>query len=414
MRLQEGRGFLLRTGVDTPYLGWVSARQLDAVASIESAPWMAVRSLCELARLLPGGVALLWDLPAQALSHLSHESRAAFWTVVGQMPGLSLHVTDPGFAEHVENPIQGWFHQGTPPGDAMGQLWRQGWIGWIPETGNGWSLPGMGQAERVSEDSEPMLPGWLWGEVVLPLGALKDISAEELTPLLTETQAGLERNLSLRMSGKAWPGAFPFQRRRTGWRLSLVGGREYASANGEWAEAADRLGMLREGLTSTLKCPVQLGSCHDPEMASLLGHQAMREGHPWRYSLPIPPASPSFTPGLGADPRETSPLEFRAACPEALIPLLSHPPVAFLRLPNLPQEASVNAFLRGQRHPPAIRWIPPEVAPPGPFLQERPWAAASAFVPLTDVTQALQPGLFEELDDPGDGADPNAATDRFP
>lgn len=403
MRLTEGRGFLLRTGLDTPYMGWVSARQLDAMASIESAPWMAVRSLCELARLMPGGLALLWDLPAQTLARLPHETRAAFWTVLGQMPGLSLHVRDAAFADHLEGPIQGWFHDSDPPVAAMGQAWRQGWIGWVPEGQAGWSLPGMGHVE--TDSAEPTPPGWVWGEVVMPTGALKEIAAADVSVLLAETQAGIERNLSLRISAKAWPGAFPFQRRRTGWRLSVVGGREYASANGDWAEAADRLGALREALASTLKCPVQVGSCHHPEAASLLGHQAMREGHPWRYSLPIPPASPSFTPGLVADPREPAPLEFRGAYPEALTRLLSDPPAAFLRLPNLPQEASVNAFLRGQKHLPAIRWIPPEVAPPGPFLHERPWAAASAYPPLMDVTQALQPRLFEELESPPEKRD---------
>jgi hypothetical protein len=124
----------------------------------------------------------------------------------------------------------------------------------------------------------------------------------------------------------------------------------------------------------------------------------MREGHPWRYSLPIPPASPTFTPGLGADPRETAPLEFRAAYPNALVPLLTHPPVALLRVPSIPQESAVMAFLQGLDPVPAIRWIPPEVPPPGPFSQERPWSPSSAFVPLPDVTQALQPSLFEAFD----------------
>ncbi len=395
MRVMEGRGFVLRTGVDAPFCGWVSARQLDAIASIQAAPWMAVRSLCELARLLPGGLALLWDLPPQALAHVPQETRVAFWTIMEQMPGMHLHVKDATLAEHLEGPIQGWFHASEPPGGAMGQAWRQGWIGWVPEGRAEWSMPGMGRTE--ADPAEPFPPGWTWGEVILPLGALKEIDAEELSPLLAETQAGLERNLSLRISAKAWPLAFPFQRRRTGWRVSVLGGREYAAANGDWIEAAERLGHLREALARALKCPVQVGPCHDPEAASLLGHQAMREGHPWRYSLPIPPASPSFTPGLGADPRETAPPEFRGAFPEALVPLLSDPPAAFLRLPSLPQEASVNAFLRGQKHLPAIRWIPPEVAPPGPFLHERPWAASSAYLPLADVTQALQPSLFEDL-----------------
>ena len=124
----------------------------------------------------------------------------------------------------------------------------------------------------------------------------------------------------------------------------------------------------------------------------------MRDGHSWRYSLAIPPASPTFTPGIASDPREPAPLESRVLFPEALAPLFSHPPVALLRLPNIPQEAPVAAFLRGVDPVPAIRWLPPEMPPPGPFSQERPWAPSSAFAPLADVTQALQPGLFDALE----------------
>lgn len=398
MRVHEGRGFLIRMGTDAPYAGWVSARQLEETALIESAPWMAVRSLCEMARLLPGGLALLWDLPHQALAHLPPEGRIAFWRVVGHLPGLTLHFKEAAHAEHLEGPVRGWFHHAQPPSGDMGQAWRQGWIGWVPEDGGNWSLPGVGRPEEAVDLLESCAPGWTWGEVVMPLGALKELTSGDLALLLGDLQAGLERNLSMRISAKAWPNAFPFQRRRTGWLLSVVGGREYVAANGDWVEAADRLQDLRNGLAEHLKCRVLLGSCHDPVAASLLGHQAMREGHPWRYSLPIPPASPSFTPGISADPRDATPLEFRCTYPDALVPLFTQPPVAFLRLPCVPQEPSVNAFLKGQRHLPAIQWLPPDMAPIGPFLHERPWAAASSYQPLMDVTQALQPGLFEELD----------------
>lgn len=398
MRVHEGRGFLLRSGLDTPFAGWVTARQLDALAPIQAAPWMALRTISELCRLLPGGLELLWDIPHRSLSNLPHDVRAAFWSALGHLPGLTLHVREESFAEHLDGPVHGWFHGPQPPVGPMGQAWRQGWIGWVPELTQAWSLPGTGRAEGAPESPEEVTPGCHWGEVILPLGALSEVSAEEITPVMSEAQARMERDLSLRMSAHAWPAALPFIRRRTGWRLAILGGREYQAANGVWGDAASRLQTLAREVAAALKCPVQVGTCHDMETGSLLGHQAMREGLPWRYSLPIPPASPTFTPGLGADPREPSPLELRAVNPEPLIPLLSHPPVALLRVPNLPQEAAVAAFLRGLGPVPAIRWIPPDVPPPGPFSQERPWAASGAFAPLADVTQAVQPSLFEELE----------------
>jgi hypothetical protein len=398
MRVIEGRGYLTRFNSDSPFAGWITARQLDAKVPIQAAPWLALQTLSELARLLPGGLALLWDLPQPSLSGLPHEVRAAFWSALGHLPGLTLHVRDEAFADHLEGPIHGWFHDAQAPKGSMGQAWRQGWIGWVPEPDAAWSLPGLGRAEGAPEFPEETLPGCHWGEVILPLGALKDVTAGDLLSLLGDIQAGIERNLSLRMSAHAWPEVFPFNRRRTGWRVAVLGGREFVAANGSWESMAERLRGFVTELSESLKCPIQLGSSHDPDAASLLGHQAMREGHPWRYSLPIPPASPTFTPGLGADPREAAPLEFRVAYPDSLASLLSHPPIAFLRTPNLPQESAVAAFLRGLNRIPAIRWIPPEMPPPGPFSQERPWAPASAFAPLPDVTQALQPRLFEELD----------------
>ena len=390
----------MRFNTDSPFTGWITARQLDAHAPVQSAPWMAFQALSELAGLLPGGLALLWDLPHPSLAGMPQ----TFWSAVGHLPGLTLHIRDEAFAEHIEGPIQGWFHGSEPPKGAMGQLWRQGWVGWVPEGDSAWSLPGIGKAEGLPEFPEEVPAGSHWGEVILPLGALTEVKAEDIAPLLGDVQAGIERNLSLRMSAHAWPVAFPFQRRRTGWRVAVLGGREYQSANGSWEKVGDLLRDFVDEMSRILKCPIQLGSCHDPEAASLLGHQAMREGHPWRYSLAIPPASPTFTPGLGADPREASPLETRAAFPDILAPLLAHPPVALLRLPNVPQEASVIAFLRGVNPVPAIRWIPPEVPPPGPFSQERPWPVPTAFMPLTEVTQALHPRLFDEFESVGDDA----------
>ncbi|HWQ08231.1 MAG TPA: hypothetical protein VN436_03960, partial [Holophaga sp.] len=63
MRLIEGRGYLVRCALDTPFMGWIGARQLDTLLPFGSAPWMALRALSELTLLFPGGLALLWDLP---------------------------------------------------------------------------------------------------------------------------------------------------------------------------------------------------------------------------------------------------------------------------------------------------------------------------------------------------------------
>ena len=174
----------------------------------------------------------------------------------------------------------------------------------------------------------------------------------------------------------------------------MLGGREFLASGGSWEEGARLVDTLARALSTALRASVFAGISSDFQAASQLGHQAMREGHPWRHALPMPPASPSFTPGLGADPREPSPLEARTHFPGPLAAILSHPPVTLLRVPSLPQEGAVEAFLRGQQNLPAIQWLPPGLPPQGPFLPERPWAASSAFPPLLDVTQALPQSLF--------------------
>lgn len=395
MRIHEGRGFLLCTGHDGPFAGWTSLRRLDASVSVREAPWMALQSLAKAARAFPGGLALLWDVPFAWLDGLSPEIRRACFSALALMPGLELHVREEGFAEWLDGPIPAWFHAQEAPSGRLGQLWRQGWFGWVPEMGQGWSLPGLGAA--TCEEEEP-LSGSLWGEMVLPLGALAEVGVEEVARLMADTQAKLEWDFSLRLASGAWPESFPFQRRRAGWRVALVGGREFEAGSGAWEGAAERFSSLLEGLRAALRCPVWAGSCHDFELAARLGHQAMREALPWRASLPMPPLAPLFSPGLGADPREPTSLEGRARFPAPLAGLLAHPPIVALRVPNVPQEGAVSAFLRGLAGTPAIRWIPPDVPPPGPFSAERPWPQASAFPPLMDVTQALQPGLFDEME----------------
>lgn len=398
MRIHEGRGFLLRTGQDGPFAGWLSVRRLDACVSLREAPWMAFQALAGVARAFPGGLALLWDAPSSWLDGVAPELRRTFASALAQMPGVELHLRDEGFAEWLSGPAPCWFHGPEAPTGALGHSWRQGWIGWVPEPGLGWTLPGFGAAAPEPGEDDYLAAGSLWGELVLPVGALAEVGADEVAALMADAQARLEWDFSLRLSARAWPEAFPFQRRRAGWRVALLGGREYELGSGVWEAAAARLAELLERLRESLRCPVWAGSCHDPMLASQLGHQAMREGLPWRSTLPMPPAAPVFSPGLGADPREPVSLEARAACPAPLADLLAHPPQAWLRVPHLPQEASVGAFLRGQARVPALRWLPPEVPPPGPFSAERPWPQVSAFPPLADVTQALQMRLFDEDD----------------
>jgi hypothetical protein len=422
MRVHEGRGYLLRTGTDTPYAGWLGARQLDAGASLASAPWEALRTLADLAGLMPGGLALLWNAPTAWITDLGPEVRAGFLKGLGHLPGLTLHVRDQAFGTLLQEPAQVWFHAPGPPSGALGLAWRQGWLGWVPEPGPGWSLPGLGAtgtagpaAPRRPGPTQPPLPrvdgagadlpgdeevvpGYLWGEALLPLGALEHLDPEELTAVLGERQGQLEQALSQRIGAEAWPAAVPFLRRRTGWRLAFLGGREFQLAGGSWDRAGEQAATLAERLGATLRCPIHLAVSDDLGAANTLGQQAMWEGLPWRNALPLPPAAPCFTPGLGADPREPGPLATRAAFPAAMAQALTETPVVHLRLPGVPLEGAVAVFLGGLERWPAIRWLPPDLAPPGPFLPGRPWAAARTYPALADPAQVLQPALFDDLE----------------
>ena len=398
MRVHEGRGFLLRTGEDGPFGGWLSLRNLDTCVPVREAPWMALQAVARAARVFPGGLALLWDAPFSWLDDLGQDARRAFLGTLAHMPGVELHLKGETSLEWLDGPIPGWLHGPEAPEGGLGQAWRQGWFGWVPDRGHAWSLPGLGQAVFEHEDEESAPSGSLWGELVLPVGALSDVGLPEVAGLMADTQARLEWDFSLRLAAQAWPECFPFQRRRAGWRVALVGGREFELGRGAWEAAASRLAELLAGLREVLRCPIWAGSCQAFDLAARLGHQAMREGLPWRAALPMPPGAPIFSPGLGADPREAASLQARAYFPAPLADLLAHPPVAILRVPSPPQEGAVAAFLRGQALPPAIRWLPPDLPPPGPFTSERPWPPAITFPPLMDVTQALQPGLFDNLE----------------
>lgn len=391
----EGRGWVLRTGEDGPWAGWLGLRHLDGVAPLREAPWLAVRALALVDRSFPGGVALVWDAPADWLEPLSPPERLGLLGALAASCRKGLHGGE-SWRLPFEAPCAFWFHGAEPPVSSLGHAWRQGWIGWVPETPGPWRLPGLGLA---GGGPEACPSGALWGELTLPAGALGQLETPELVRVLAEAQARLERNFSHRLASGGWPETFPFHRKRCGWRISLVGGREFRAAGGSWEPLGAALGDLAGTLERELRVPIHVGACASFDVASQLGHQAMREGLPWRYSLALPPASPAFSPGLASDPREPAPLEARVLVPTPLAPILAEPPTVFLRVPTPPQEAACAAFLAGLGHPlPAIHWLPPEATPPGPFQAERPWAPASAFAPLLDVTQALQPGLFDELE----------------
>lgn len=399
MKIREGKGYLLRTAEDAPYAGWLGVRQLDAGASIPLAPWEALRNLSDLVKLLPGGLSLLWNAPLAWVAELAPEVRAGFWKGLSHLPGLTLHFQGEGIqpcSALIQEPLSAWHHSPRPPTGQLGFAWRQGWLGWVPDAEGIWTLPGQGVAAPAQ--GEELTPGFIWGELLLPLGALEHLDPADLAAVLGEAQARTERALSHRMGADAWPAAFPFQRRSTGWRVAFLGGREFQLAGGSWERAATLALALSTHLETVLRCPIHLGACNDPVAAAALGQQAMGEGLPWRNALPLPPAPASFTPGLGADFRETAPLESRSAFPQPLVPVLRETPAMLLRVPAVPMEGAVNAFLAGLQQVPAIRWLPPEIPPPGPFVPDALWAFAKTYPPLADTTQRMQPSLFDDLD----------------
>jgi hypothetical protein len=286
------------------------------------------------------------------------------------------------------------------PTGLAGDLWRHGALGWVPDAGKAWSLPDFGHVPygetALLGASDEVVPGFLWGELLLPLGALSALDAEDIAASLETLQTELERAFSLRMAEGGWPVALPFQRKRCGWRVGILGGSEFQGASGAWEAAAEGLLALVRILETRLKSSVQVGPCQDAEIAILLGLQAMREGLPWRNSLALPPAPPSFTAGLGSDARVPSPLESRAAFPLPLQDLLQHPPIALLRVPAVPSEGAAEALLARLEAMPALRWLPPDMPPPGPFNPEQAWAPAGDFPFPTDPGAGVQLGLFGE------------------
>lgn len=401
MRLTEGKGHFIRCAIDTPFAGWTGTRVLECVAPTPPlSPWMALRALNEMTSLLPGGLALVWDAEPSWLRVLGGDSRTGFFEALSTLPGLSLHLREAAAGHFNKGIFRGWIHGPGMPTGMAGDLWRHGALGWVPDEGKAWSLPDFGHVPygdtALLGASDEVVPGFLWGELLLPLGTLSSLDAEGIAANLEALQLELERAFSLRMAEGGWPAALPFQRKRCGWRVGILGGTEFQGASGTWEAAAEGLRSLVRVLETRLKSSVQAGPCQDAEVAHLLGLQAMREGLPWRNSLALPPAPPSFSAGLGADARFPSPLESRAAFPLPLRDLLQHPPIALLRVPAVPSEGAAEALLARLGAMPALRWLPPDMPLPGPFNPEQPWAPAGDFPFPSDPSAGVQQGLFGE------------------
>ena len=391
----EGQGFLLRAALDGPWAGWAGSRFLEeGLASVHAAPGRALARLMNLVTLLPGGFGLVWDHAPSWMEALPPEARLGWWEAISAIPGLSLHL-GPETATHLPGgAFRGWLHAPGAPQGALSEPWRQGTLGWVPRTGISWELPDLG----VTAPGDEVPPGWLWGEVVLPLGALSHLaSGEALHTAMSTAQGAAERGLAQRFAAGAWVD-LPFSRKAVGWRLSLLGGTEFQRSGGTWPAAFGQLRALRALLVERLRAPIHLGACADSQAAALLGRQALREGLPWRASLPLPPAPGAFSPGFTADPRDPAPLEARAMQPTGWAGTLNHPPTALLRVPAIPPEAGTLALLSQLQSPPAIRWLPPDIPPPGPFDPDRPWAHASAFPFPADPGNGVQRGLFEAFE----------------
>lgn len=395
MILREGPGYLIRSAADGPWAGWCGSRFLEeGLASVNAAPGRALARLMRLAGLLPGGFGLIWDHPPAWMEALQPEARQGWWEAISAIPGLALHLDTETALQMPGGAFRAWVHSPGPPAGALGERWRQGTLGWVPRPSGPWRLPGMGPVAPGDE----VPPGWLWGEVVVPVGALASIgSAEALSAAMADAQGSAERGLAQRLSAGAW-GDLPFLRRAVGWRLALTGGAEFQRASGSWKTAFGQARALAALLQDRLRTPVHPGAAGDTGSAALLGRQALREGLPWRASLPLPPAPGVFSPGLAADPRDPVPLEGRATQPQDWQDTLDHPPVATLRVPAIPPEAGAHALLVGLPHPPAVRWLPPDLPPSGPFDPDRPWAPPTAFPFPADPGNGQQPGLFEGFD----------------
>ncbi len=392
---QEGRGYLLRHAPDAPWAGWVGARFLEeGLASKHAAPGRALGRLLATLAPCPGGFALIWDHAPAWMEALHPEERTGWWEALSGIRGLSLHLRPAAARDLPGGAFRAWLHAPEPPEGPLGEAWRAGSLGWVPEPEpTAWSLPGLARVRPAR--GEEVGAGWLWGEAVVPVGALASVlEAGDLGRDLGALQARLEQAMALRLNLGAWP-ELPFLRKSVGWRLALCGGVEFQRAGGDWDRAATLARELQDALTHQLKAPIILGSGDAFEPAARLGRQAMREGLPWRASLPLPPAPSAFTPGLVADPRDPAPLVARAGLPGPMATLLGAPASALVRVPAIPSEGGVAHALKAVAAPPALRFLPPELLAPGPFDPDRPWAPAGDYPQPVDPAAGVQQSLFD-------------------
>jgi hypothetical protein len=393
--LREGRGFFLRHGLDSPWAGWVGSRFLEeGLASVHAAPARALSRLMSVSGLCSGGMALLWDHVPAWMQALHPEERVGWWEALSSLPGLQVHLRMPDATSLPGGVFRAWVHGPEAPSGSVGEAWRQGYLGWVPDSAGQWSLPGLGTLRPPKNEEAGC--GWLWGEVVIPLGALQSVREDgALSRMLGDAQNAVETALAQRMAAGAWPESLPFLRRQAGWRVALTGGLEYQRANGDWTRAAEDVRQLKDHLIQALRVPSHVGASSDAWAASYLGRRAMAEGLPWRNSLPLPPQPSAFTPGLASDPRDPAPLQARGSLPSPLAALMDHPPLALLRLPAVPSEGAAAQLRKDITPGQALRLLPPELPPPGPFDPEHPWASADQFPMPMDPAAGEQIALFE-------------------
>jgi hypothetical protein len=388
--IREGHGFVIQAAQDTPWAGWFSLRKLDWMNLIQICPSLFLRQLGEMMAVLPGGISILWDLPEMPRQK-NTALIAVLESALQHLPGVDLHIKAPLFYKPLEVPLNVWFHSSEIPDGNLADSWRNGLIGWVPQTHNAWSLPGIGS---VSPDQDDCVGEMLWGEVTIPAPAVSHLELESLKLALEDTQAHIERSMSHRSNAGSWPQSITFQRRQVAWRLALTGGWEFQLSGQSWEKLASDISSLQSNLSSMLRCNIHLGVNHDAIIAGLLAEQAMKYGSPWRNSLSPPPAPVSFTPGIAADPRKKSPLEARASFSKTMSSILSSPPVAFLRVPTVPSMEGIRIFMQNLEALPTVRWLPPNMPPLGSFHSDIHWDPAESFPGIEDG-KAKQATLFD-------------------
>ena len=352
------------------------------------APWRTWPGSC------PGAWPCSGTRPPAWITELAPEVRAGLLKGLGHLPGPHPARARRGLRRPAPGARRGLAPR-APAALRAPWAWpgaRAGWAGCRPGRGPDWSLPGPGRWPARTA-SRTWAAGWLlWGEAGAAPG-------RPGAPGSGRTGRGAGR-----APGPGGAGPQPAHRRRGLARApSPSSAGAPAGAWPSWAAGSSSCpavpgsgprpwpGSWPGTWSGALRCPIHLAASDDLAAAGSLGQQAMWEGLPWRNALPLPPALPCFTPGLGADPREPGPLEARSGFPAPMARALGEPPAVLLRVPGVPMEGAVKAFLAGLDQVPAIRWLPPDLAPPGPFLPGRPWAPAKAFPPLAEPAQVLQP-----------------------